>query len=211
MSSKNIENETQKLLQTFQTQNFNSQLTLSSQAECSTDCVTPTTENVLPAMPTKKDIQTGEIRTVQKEKKITTYKLKYDKNPKNITLESNPYPSELEIYPVRCYTCGKPFYSRILPPEKSLEESAQELLSAGMPVNEFLDLQKLERMCCRVRILESPLTVSLLKSAEKNKPDIITSRLALLNLNNTSADQQLNPRIVSKTNNNDDDDDPIFF
>ncbi len=122
----------------------------------------------------------GETR-VRRVKPITT------------TLDSkdiiNYYPLSLQMFPVRCYTCG--FVYDTKDPTKTnvtLEEAAEIDIRAGVSLVDFMKKNRIVRMCCRIRVLEAPFITQLQKEAHRNKPSEIEKAMSELNLNNTSSE-----------------------
>ena len=220
-TQKTVEIRSQQLLEQNTLTNPNTQLTFASTATNS-QYVSPTTELSIPSMPTKKEIQSSVVQQMPAPappNPVTTVSLPPTKKAvRVIGLDTDPYPLELTMFPVRCYTCGfcymtrdkKLFEEKNLDEYPSLEEAAKICILDGMPVTEFLERNRIERMCCRMRIIESPYFVQLQKDAVHTNKNFIAQTLSNLDFNNTSTDtifaSQPQVRIINRNNNDDDED-----
>lgn len=68
-------------------------------------------------------------------------------------------PFHLDLFPIRCYGCGK-----------VLEQIAIErALKSGEPLKSVMDRLGYQRLCCRQDIMSAPLTLQLIKDQEMLK------------------------------------------
>ena len=96
------------------------------------------------------------------------------------------------MFPVRCYTCG--FVYDAKDPQhrgKTLEEAAEIDILKGVPIDKFMDNNKIVRMCCRLRVVGMPFIVQLQKEAANNRPSEIEKAIANLNSQNTGSQHLL--------------------